>query len=334
MARPTPATRDAYRWFCPITTRWHDNDIYGHVNNVTYYSYFDTVANTYLIERGGLDIHTGDTVGFVVNSGCNYFAPIAFPDRLDGGLRDCRRHGPGGRLRGGGGRRRVLHGLASEQRAHDVAETAGGGGEYFCRVNRQGGDRSSKPTDTLRHCLRVVSARCRGICINSRLPENGAGCAWLQGSGCQGGQRRSRWRRPGNGRRGRPRRLDPTSFRRRRPGRAVDPGRRALRFRANLHAEGGIQAADGALFLGRGHGGAFLVGMAGIYGSGSGPSTPTGGARARQTGRNVDPARRRAVRFALRSRATAPASRPPGCSCQPSPTQQARRVLSGSPRTG
>lgn len=87
MSRPVPATRAAYRWFCPITTRWHDNDIYGHVNNVTYYSYFDTVANTYLIEQGGLDIHTGETVGFVVNSGCNYFAPIAFPDRLDGGLR-------------------------------------------------------------------------------------------------------------------------------------------------------------------------------------------------------------------------------------------------------
>ncbi len=87
MSRPVPSHRDAYRWFCPITTRWHDNDIYGHVNNVTYYSYFDTVANTYLIEQGGLDIHHGDTVGFVVNSGCNYFAPIAFPDRLDGGLR-------------------------------------------------------------------------------------------------------------------------------------------------------------------------------------------------------------------------------------------------------
>jgi len=87
MSRPAPSNRTAYRWFCPITTRWHDNDIYGHVNNVTYYSYFDTVANTYLIEHGGLDIHTGDTVGFVVNSGCNYFAPIAFPDRLDGGLR-------------------------------------------------------------------------------------------------------------------------------------------------------------------------------------------------------------------------------------------------------
>lgn len=79
--------RQDYRYFTEITTRWHDNDLYGHVNNVTYYSYFDTVANTYLIERGGLDIHTGQTIGLVVNSGCSYHAAIAFPDQLDGGLR-------------------------------------------------------------------------------------------------------------------------------------------------------------------------------------------------------------------------------------------------------
>ena len=71
----------------PITTRWSDNDIYGHVNNVTYYSYFDTVANTYLIEYGHLNIHNDQVVGYVVNSGCNYYAPVAFPDKLEGGLR-------------------------------------------------------------------------------------------------------------------------------------------------------------------------------------------------------------------------------------------------------
>ena len=88
MTEPTARpTRADFGYIRPVSTRWTDNDIYGHVNNVTYYSYFDTVANTYLIERGGLDIHNGDTVGFVVNSGCNYFAPIAFPDKLDGGLR-------------------------------------------------------------------------------------------------------------------------------------------------------------------------------------------------------------------------------------------------------
>ncbi len=75
------------RHFQPIITRWHDNDVYGHVNNVTYYSFFDTAVNTYLIEQGGLDIHDGKVVGFVVSSACDYFASIAFPDRIDIGLR-------------------------------------------------------------------------------------------------------------------------------------------------------------------------------------------------------------------------------------------------------
>ena len=80
-------TRADYRHFQPILTRWHDNDVYGHVNNVTYYSYFDTAVNTYLIERGGMDIHDGGVVGFVVSSSCDYFTSVAFPDRLDVGLR-------------------------------------------------------------------------------------------------------------------------------------------------------------------------------------------------------------------------------------------------------
>jgi acyl-CoA thioester hydrolase len=79
--------RGDYRHFQPIITRWHDNDVYGHVNNVTYYSYFDTAVNTYLIEVGGLDIHGGEVVGFVVSSACDYFASIVFPERIDIGLR-------------------------------------------------------------------------------------------------------------------------------------------------------------------------------------------------------------------------------------------------------
>ena len=86
MSNPTPQRAD-YPHFQPITTRWHDNDIYGHVNNVTYYSFFDTTVNTYLVEVGGLDIHDGDVVGFVVSSACDYFASIAFPERIDVGLR-------------------------------------------------------------------------------------------------------------------------------------------------------------------------------------------------------------------------------------------------------
>lgn len=79
--------RANYRHFQPITTRWHDNDIYGHVNNVTYYSFFDSAVNGYLIQHGGLDIHDGDVVGFVVSSSCDYFASVAFPDLIDVGLR-------------------------------------------------------------------------------------------------------------------------------------------------------------------------------------------------------------------------------------------------------
>jgi len=87
MSKPTPPTLDDYYWTCPITTRWSDNDVYHHVNNVVYYSYFDTVANSYLIAEGGLDFQEGPVVGFVVNSSCDYHAPIAFPQQLIGALR-------------------------------------------------------------------------------------------------------------------------------------------------------------------------------------------------------------------------------------------------------
>ena len=79
--------RSAYRVFRPIATRWSDNDIYGHINNVEFYAFFDTIVNGHLIERGVLDIHDGGTVGLVVETRCSYFAPLAFPDRLEGGLR-------------------------------------------------------------------------------------------------------------------------------------------------------------------------------------------------------------------------------------------------------
>ncbi len=79
--------RSDYRHFQVIPTRWMDNDIYGHVNNVHYYSYFDTAVNQFLIERGVLDIHRGDVVGFVVDTACSYFSPIAFPDQVHAGIR-------------------------------------------------------------------------------------------------------------------------------------------------------------------------------------------------------------------------------------------------------
>lgn len=85
--RPTPYSRSDFGYFLRLNTRWSDNDIYGHVNNVMYYSYFDTTANHYLIHEGGLDIHQGDSIGLVVDSGCQYFAPVAFPEPLEGALR-------------------------------------------------------------------------------------------------------------------------------------------------------------------------------------------------------------------------------------------------------
>ena len=85
--RAGPEPRSAYKVFRPITTRWMDNDVYGHVNNVVYYSWFDTAVNAYLIEQGVLDIHAGTTIGLVIETQCNYFAPLAFPQTIEAGIR-------------------------------------------------------------------------------------------------------------------------------------------------------------------------------------------------------------------------------------------------------
>jgi acyl-CoA thioester hydrolase len=85
--RTTPANRaDFVRWRA-LPTRWMDNDIYGHVNNVVYYAYFDTIVNGFAVEEGGLDIHQGAAIGLVVESACRYHAPLAFPAVIDAGLR-------------------------------------------------------------------------------------------------------------------------------------------------------------------------------------------------------------------------------------------------------
>jgi acyl-CoA thioester hydrolase len=85
--RPQAEGREAYRHFTQLSTRWMDNDVYGHVNNVVYYSLFDTAVNGYLIEAGALDIHRGDVIGLVVETHCNYFAPVEFPKKIDAGIR-------------------------------------------------------------------------------------------------------------------------------------------------------------------------------------------------------------------------------------------------------
>ena len=85
--RPSPDRREGYRHFHRITTRWMDNDAYGHVNNVVYYSWFDTVVNEYLIRQGVLDIAGGAVIGLVVETQCRYFSELAFPQPVDLGLR-------------------------------------------------------------------------------------------------------------------------------------------------------------------------------------------------------------------------------------------------------
>ena len=86
-AKPQPEPRSAYKAFRTITTRWMDNDAYGHVNNVVYYSWFDTVVNAHLIGQGALDVQHGETIGLVIETQCNYFAPVEFPQTVEAGLR-------------------------------------------------------------------------------------------------------------------------------------------------------------------------------------------------------------------------------------------------------
>ncbi|WP_157019323.1 acyl-CoA thioesterase [Mesorhizobium xinjiangense] len=88
--RPAPSGRTAYRTFRTITTRWMDNDLYGHMNNVVHYSLFDTAVNGWLIEKEAVDIHNGGQIGLVVETGCRYFAEMAFPDIVSAGLRVAR----------------------------------------------------------------------------------------------------------------------------------------------------------------------------------------------------------------------------------------------------
>jgi acyl-CoA thioester hydrolase len=79
--------RSEFAHFHVLPTRWMDNDSYGHVNNVNYYSFFDTAVNHYLIDQGVLDIHKGQVVGLVVETGCSYFSSLSFPDTVHAGIR-------------------------------------------------------------------------------------------------------------------------------------------------------------------------------------------------------------------------------------------------------
>jgi acyl-CoA thioester hydrolase len=84
--RKVPQPRSAFKHFIPVQTRWHDNDVFGHVNNVVYYSYFDTAVNRHLMDAGLLDLKTSTIVGLVVETCCTYFESVSFPDSLEVGL--------------------------------------------------------------------------------------------------------------------------------------------------------------------------------------------------------------------------------------------------------
>lgn len=114
-----PEVRDRYRYFIDITTRWMDNDLYGHVNNVTYYSYFDTAANRFLIEEGGLNIHQSPVIGIVVESKCSFSSPLAYPEDLEVGVRADHIGG-----------RSVRYGIGIFRKGQDTAAASG----YFVHV--------------------------------------------------------------------------------------------------------------------------------------------------------------------------------------------------------
>jgi acyl-CoA thioester hydrolase len=144
MSKPGRPQRDQYKVFYAIDTRWSDNDIYGHVNNVTYYAYFDSAANRYLIEQGGLDISDGSIVGYVVSSGCEYHAPVAYPEALEAGLRVDRL-----------GNSSVQYGLAIFRRGENEAVASG----HFVHVFVERAADQSVPVPP---ALRAALERIRG----------------------------------------------------------------------------------------------------------------------------------------------------------------------------
>ena len=85
--RASPQLRTSYKWFAAITARWADIDVYGHINNVVYYSYIDTAVNRFLIEGQALDPTNGNLIGLVVDSGCSYFEPLTYPAIFEVGVR-------------------------------------------------------------------------------------------------------------------------------------------------------------------------------------------------------------------------------------------------------
>ena len=82
-----PSHRSEYNYFCQLSTRWNDNDIYGHMNNIIYYALFDTAVNKWLIKNNLIDIKNGENIGLIVQSGCNFFSSFEYPEDVTAGIR-------------------------------------------------------------------------------------------------------------------------------------------------------------------------------------------------------------------------------------------------------
>lgn len=137
-----PTNRQDYSYFKQISTRWIDNDVYGHVNNAVYYTYFDTVCNSYLIERCGLTLQSSPIVGFVVASSCQYISPIVFPDNVVAAMRVNRI-----------GNSSVEYGVGLFRNDEDTASACGTFTHVF--VDRDTNKPVSIP-DTIRHPLGAI----------------------------------------------------------------------------------------------------------------------------------------------------------------------------------
>jgi acyl-CoA thioester hydrolase len=144
MARTPVPRRSAYRAFHRVTTRWMDNDVYGHVNNAHYYSYFDSAINALLLAGGALDLREGAAVGFVVSSGCDFHAPVAYPGTVEVGVRVEEM-----------GRSSVRYGVALFAEGDEVARASGFMVHVF--VDR-GTGRSTPLPDAVRRTLEPLAA--------------------------------------------------------------------------------------------------------------------------------------------------------------------------------
>jgi acyl-CoA thioester hydrolase len=139
MADERNRKRDGYKRFVAITTRWADNDAYAHVNNVTYYSYFDTAVNHVLVTEGAFDIERATAIGVVVETMCRFFKPVAFPDALEAGLRVTKL-----------GRTSIRYEIAIFRQGDDDAAAAG----HFVHVYVRRGDFKVVPVpDAVKHVV-------------------------------------------------------------------------------------------------------------------------------------------------------------------------------------